>query len=44
MRFPDLPIFSEYCTPREMKKTIENRLEALKGTGFKYAFIVNNHG
>jgi len=43
MRFPNLPLFSEYCTKDEMRICIENRLDAIKGSGFKYAFIVNNH-
>jgi creatinine amidohydrolase/Fe(II)-dependent formamide hydrolase-like protein len=43
MQFPDLPLSSEYCTPVEMRKCIENRLAALKNSGFKYAFLVNHH-
>jgi creatinine amidohydrolase/Fe(II)-dependent formamide hydrolase-like protein len=44
MRFPELPLCSEYCNEPEMESAINNRLEAIKGSGFKYAFLVNNHG
>ena len=44
MRMPTLPITSEYCQAEEMSAAVGNRLEALKQTGFKYAFIVNHHG
>ncbi len=44
MRMPDLPLFSEYCQEQEMSAAVGNRLEALKQTGFKYAFLVNHHG
>jgi creatinine amidohydrolase/Fe(II)-dependent formamide hydrolase-like protein len=44
MNFPEIPFFSEYCTKKEMVIIINNRLRAVKETGFKIAFIVNNHG
>ena len=44
MRFPELPLSSEYCKPAEMVTAVENRLEAIRQSGFKFAFIVNNHG
>jgi creatinine amidohydrolase/Fe(II)-dependent formamide hydrolase-like protein len=44
MRFPDLPLCSEYCRVEEMKAAVNNRLEAIHGSGFRFAFIVNNHG
>ena len=44
MRFPDLPLSSEYCHVPEMSMAVANRLEAIRQSGFKFAFIVNNHG
>lgn len=44
MRFPTLPIFSEYCQAGEMSAAVGNRLEALKQSGFRYVFLVNHHG
>ena len=44
MRFPDLPLSSEYCNKPEMTAAVENRLEAIRQSGFKFAFLVNNHG
>jgi len=44
MRFPDLPLSSEYCVPEEMTAAIDNRLEAVRMSGFRNAFLVNNHG
>ncbi|MEK6646597.1 MAG: creatininase family protein [Candidatus Firestonebacteria bacterium] len=44
MNFPEISFFSEYCTKKEMVIIINNRLRAVKETGFKIAFIVNNHG
>jgi creatinine amidohydrolase/Fe(II)-dependent formamide hydrolase-like protein len=44
MRFPALPLCSEYCRPEEMRAAVRNRLEAIRGSGFRYAFLVNNHG
>lgn len=43
MRFPDVPVFSEYCTPDEMRKSVGNRLNAIRGSGFRYTFIVDHH-
>jgi creatinine amidohydrolase/Fe(II)-dependent formamide hydrolase-like protein len=44
MRFPELPLSSEYCKPPEMTAAVENRLEAIRGSGFRFVFLVNNHG
>jgi creatinine amidohydrolase/Fe(II)-dependent formamide hydrolase-like protein len=44
MRFPDLPLCSEYCEAPEMKAAVGNRLTAIAGSGFRFAFLVNNHG
>ncbi len=44
MRFPELPLSSEYCKPAEMVAAVDNRLEAIRQSGFKFAFLVNNHG
>jgi len=44
MRHPGLPVMSEYATKDEMLKTLANRIEAIRLTGFRHAFIVNNHG
>ncbi len=44
MRFPALPLHSEYCQAEEMAAAVGNRLEALKQSGFRYAFLVNHHG
>ena len=44
MRFPDVPLFSEYCSEAEMEASLKNRIEAVKKSGFKYIFIVNAHG
>jgi creatinine amidohydrolase/Fe(II)-dependent formamide hydrolase-like protein len=44
MRFPELPISSEYCEPEHMRPIVLNRLAHLRGSGFRGACIVNNHG
>jgi len=44
MRFSDLPIHSEYCKVEEMRVAVGNRLEAIRESGFRFAFLVNNHG
>ena len=44
MRFPDLPLYSEYCKVDEMRTAVGNRIEAIRGSGFRFTFIVNNHG
>jgi len=44
MNFPELPIRSEYCRPPEMKATVTNRLDAIRGCGFRHAFVVVSHG
>lgn len=44
MRFPDLPLSSEYCLKPEMIAAVENRLEAVRLSGFRFCFLVNNHG
>jgi creatinine amidohydrolase/Fe(II)-dependent formamide hydrolase-like protein len=44
MRFPDLPLSSEYCEPPELRAAVTNRVQAVAASGFRHAFIVNNHG
>jgi creatinine amidohydrolase len=44
MRFPELPVTSEYCEPAEMRAAVANRLTALRGSGFRHAFLLNHHG
>ncbi|MCD6415695.1 MAG: creatininase family protein [Planctomycetes bacterium] len=44
MRFPDLPLVSEYCQAPEMRAAVKNRLDAIGGCGFRHAFLVNGHG
>jgi creatinine amidohydrolase/Fe(II)-dependent formamide hydrolase-like protein len=44
MRFPELPVVSEYAEPPEMQAAVRNRLFALRGTGFRHVFLVNHHG
>ena len=44
MRFPEIPLHSEYSQAEEMRLAVANRLEAVRGSGFRYAFLVNNHG
>ena len=44
MRFPDLPLTSEYSERAEMEAAVRNRLTALRGTGFRHVFLVNHHG
>ena len=44
MRFPELPLWSEYCNRPEMTAAVENRLEAVAQSGFRFAILVNNHG
>jgi len=44
MRFPEVPITSEYAERDEMAAAVRNRLTALRGSGFRHAFLVNHHG
>jgi creatinine amidohydrolase/Fe(II)-dependent formamide hydrolase-like protein len=44
MRFPDVPLCSEHCEVPEMAAAVRNRLNALRGSGFRHAFLVNHHG
>ncbi len=44
MRFPELPVCSEYCETEEMSSAVRNRLHALRRTGFRHVFVVNHHG
>jgi creatinine amidohydrolase/Fe(II)-dependent formamide hydrolase-like protein len=44
MRFPELPICSEYSEPGEMRAAVLNRVHALRETGFRHIFLVNTHG
>ena len=43
MNFPDLPLLSEYCKRKEMILCIKNRLEVIRDSKFKAAFIVSHH-
>lgn len=44
MNFPALPLTSEYSRLPEMTAGVGNRLAMLRRCGFRYVFIVNNHG
>jgi creatinine amidohydrolase/Fe(II)-dependent formamide hydrolase-like protein len=44
MRFPELPVASEYCEPEHLRATVLNRLAHVRGSGFRGACLVNNHG
>ncbi len=44
MDFPDIPLTSEYCQIKEMKKVIMNRVNTLKKIGVKHIFLLNHHG
>ncbi|NRA38376.1 MAG: creatininase family protein [Planctomycetes bacterium] len=44
MRFPELPISSEYATKDDMRQMLDSRLEAVQQSGFKHIFVVNHHG
>jgi len=44
MTFPGLPLASEYCEKEEMIKAVGNRFDSVRKSGFRYVFIVNNHG
>jgi creatinine amidohydrolase/Fe(II)-dependent formamide hydrolase-like protein len=44
MRFPEVPISSEYCEIEHMRAMVGNRLAHLRASGFKGACLVNSHG
>ena len=44
MNFPSLGFSSEYAEPSDMLRIVAMRLKAIKGSGFKYAVIINHHG
>ena len=44
MRFPRLPLASEYCEKEDMIRALGSRFECVRLSGFRYVFIVNNHG
>lgn len=44
MNFPSLPLTSEYAEKEEMLKSLLNRVRAVRESGFRNIFIVNNHG
>lgn len=44
MRFPGLPVSSEYVETGELRKAVAARLAAVKGTGFSRAYVINHHG
>jgi creatinine amidohydrolase/Fe(II)-dependent formamide hydrolase-like protein len=44
MRFPDVPISSEYCEKDHLRAMLGNRLAHIRASGFKGACIVNAHG
>jgi creatinine amidohydrolase/Fe(II)-dependent formamide hydrolase-like protein len=44
MRFPGLPISSEYCEIPHMRDLVSNRLAHIRASGFEGACIVNAHG
>lgn len=43
MNFPTLPLVSEYAEPAEMFKALGNRLDAIRGCGFRHIFVINHH-
>ncbi|HHH76661.1 MAG TPA: hypothetical protein ENL03_06525 [Phycisphaerae bacterium] len=44
MNFPALEFTSEYAEANDMLRMVAMRLKAIKGSGFRYAFIINHHG
>lgn len=46
MNFPGLPVKCEYHKggPSFMREAVKARLDAVRETGFKYAFLMNGHG
>ena len=44
MRFPALPIVSEYCEPAEMRAALRNRVAMAARSGFRRIYVVNAHG
>jgi len=44
MAFPGLPLASEYSENEEMIKAVANRFASVRKSGFRYVFIINNHG
>ncbi len=44
MRFPGLPVCSEYCEEEGLRRAVGNRLLAVRESGFRHAFLVNHHG
>lgn len=44
MRFPALPVVSEYCEPPEMRAALHNRVAMAVRTGFRHIYVVNAHG
>ena len=44
MNFPTLDFTSEYSEPRDMERIVSARLAAVRGCGFRYAFLINHHG
>jgi len=44
MNFPDVPLTSEYCQVEDLKISVKNRVEALRGIGVKHLFLLNHHG
>jgi len=44
MCFPTVPLASEYITIPAMRAQVEARLQAVKGSGFRCAALVNHHG
>lgn len=43
MNFPCLPLVSEYCDKEKMKSCVKGRLEFVKESKFRTAFVVNHH-
>ncbi|MBI5724420.1 MAG: creatininase family protein [Planctomycetes bacterium] len=44
MRFPGLPLVSEYVESEEFQKLVSARLYAMRRTGFCRAYVINHHG
>lgn len=44
MNFPVLPLAGEYHAREEMVRPVATRLEVMRRNGFRYLFLINNHG
>jgi creatinine amidohydrolase/Fe(II)-dependent formamide hydrolase-like protein len=44
MNFPTVPLASEYCAQDVLREGVAGRLDAVRRSGFRYAFVINHHG